>query len=169
MEKYLTPQVLIPVLVVGLTYFVWWFFKGRKKPHLAESESGPENHYKDIDAIIYDRTTTPFTWYETKIPKEEVKKIIESKNLGLQVTYLGKKVFRFFKLLGADNVAFYEGVTDPMDVKNSPIAAYIDMQHPYTERIDDMTVDKGFMQKYGHLLIWLGVIAFLIVLVINSK
>lgn len=166
-----TPQYLIifaiAILGFGTCYF---FYRRRAKSQKVEDKTKDgEIHFKAIDALIYDRTTQPFTWYEKTLEPLIVKAIVESHNLSRQVNYMGKKVFRFYKLLGNEGIAFYESVIEPDDVKNSPRSLYIDMQHPYTPIIDDMTVEKNFMQKYGHLLIWLGVIAFLIVLVITNK
>lgn len=170
MEQFLTPQYLVIFGLAILGFVAWRFFEWRKKknqkPSIAAKSGGVV--YKPVDALIFDRTTTPFSWYEQTIPVDIVQKIVEAKTIGRQVVYNGKKVFRFYKLLDMKSELVYEGVTEPSDVKHSPIAAYIDNQHPYTPILDDMTVDKNFMQKYGHLLIWLGVIAFLIVMIVKS-
>jgi hypothetical protein len=170
MEQFLTPQWLIIFGVAIAGFSTWYFLNHRKRGGgKAQKEIGGDTKYKPINAIIYDRTTIPFTWYEQTLDVEVVKSIVESKNIGRQLVLNGKKIFRFYKMIDVDKKVYYEGITEPTNVKNSPVAAYIDMQHPYTSILDDMRDEKNFMQKYGHLLIWLGVIAFLIVMIVTNK
>jgi hypothetical protein len=171
MEQFLKPQFLIPLLIglAGIIIFYFWDKRKHKGSKIGKAEKDGGIKYNPIKAIIYDRTTTPFSWYETILEPEIVKVIVETHNIGRQLNYMGKKLFRYFKMVDASGIISYEGVRDPSDLKNTPVSAYIDNQHPYVEILDDMKEEKNFAQKYGHLLLWAGVIAFLIVVIITNK
>lgn len=167
MEAFLTPQYLI-IFGAGILIFgIWYFLHRRKTKNQKPSElKDGEITYKPIDARIYDRTTVPFKVYNATLPPSIVKDI---KTYSQQVVYMGKRIFMFFKTRDTQGNFVYEAVTEPIDVKHSPLSLYNEMQHPYIPILDDVSVDKGFMQKYGHLLLWAGIIAFLIVMVVTSN
>ncbi|MCK9571571.1 hypothetical protein M0R72_21655 [Candidatus Pacearchaeota archaeon] len=170
MEAFLTPQYLI-IFGAGILIFGIWFFLHRRKTKNQKPAilKDGEVVYKPIDARVFDRTTIPFRTYNETIPPASVKAIIESKHLSRQLIFMGKKVFPFFKVRDAQNNIVYEAVTEPLNVKHSPITLHNEMQHPYVPILDDVSIDKSFMQKYGHLLLWAGIIAFLIVMVVSNK
>jgi hypothetical protein len=170
MQEFLKPQFIIPVLIAVIAFVLWFIWDRHKNKGKSKKQTDQgEITYNPIQAIVYDRTTIPFSWYEATIASDEVKKLVLSKNIGRQLNYMGKKVFRLFKLFDADNKVCYEGVWDPSELKNSPTSSYIHMQHPYVPIIDDMKEEKNFAQKYGHLMLWAGIIAFLILLIITNK
>lgn len=163
----MTPQFLIPIILAVVGFVVWYFWDKRKKKNAPQKPV--EINYESIKAIIYDRTTLPFTWYEKTLEPIIVKAIAESGEMGRQMTYMGKKFFRYYKMFNSDKKEYYEAVRDPNDVTNSPVSSYIDMQHPYISILDDTSTEKNFVQKYGHLLIWMGVIACVIALIVLNK
>jgi hypothetical protein len=169
MDNYLTPSFIIPALIAA-SFAVWYFFIRKRTKSETVKVAGANNPVlKDsgpVNVMLYDRTTFPFTRYESTLD-DEVKKAMLAKHgtLGRELIFGVKKLIPYFKGYLQDKVV-YEPIFEPMGVDDSPKELYIDTRHYYAEVTEKVKTQKGFMEKNGALLIWLfglAVIAFLII------
>jgi hypothetical protein len=170
MEQFFTPQYLVIFGICAAAALGWYLLARRKRKFqkITESKAGAVK-CNPIKARLYDRTTIPYRVYNQEIPPAIVMTLIQTKNVSRQVIYMGQKLFPFFKMLDGNGNVCYEAVTEPINVKHSPISLHSDIQHYDVPILDDVSEEKNFMQKHGHLLLWAGIIAFLIVMVLTSK
>jgi hypothetical protein len=166
MEQYLKPEILIPVAFAAL--FAIWYFLIRKKPTKEETAKA-QTKVKPLNIMLYDRTTYPFSRYESVLDPEQMK-IMDDKyhTLGRQLLYGTKKLVPYFKGFVADEIVF-EPVFESLGVEDSPKELFIDTRHHYAEVTEKVKIPKSFMQKHGHLLIFLFGLAFLAFMILQSK
>lgn len=81
-------------------------------------------------------------------------------SLGRKLNREGKQVYGLIKTLENE----YKPIPIPDRIIYDPHQFFIDMQQQEVPIVMDVTDDEGFMQKYGHLLWWVAVIAFIMFL-----
>lgn len=169
MENYTQPMVLIPILIFIALALGYYFFAKARKPRRKLEETGEaaettgtgeeaekEVIYEPITARVLDNKLGRI--YNEEIPASVVKEIVEAhKTLGRQWDRYGKKLYGLIK----DAEGNYKPMITPSAISNSPVELHNDMQQPEVEILFDMSADKGFLQKYGQILWWVAVMAFI--------
>jgi hypothetical protein len=171
MDTYLTSTFIIPFLFAA--GFAIWFFVIRKKqktPVVKDQQSATKlKVLEPLDVMLYDRTTYPFTRYETTLQKDVIDAIMSKHGtLGRQLAYGTKKLVCYFKGFVNDEIV-YEPVFEPQTAEDSPKELFIDTRHYYAEITERTKTEKGFLQKHGSLLIFIFGLAFLAFMIVSNK
>lgn len=165
MGGYLQPNVFIPLIVGILAVVLYFIFTKinqrypRKRPKGKDEEEGEsiEPIYEPIEARVADNILGRI--YNTTISAKDVKKIIEKYGtLGRRWNREGKQVYGMVKLEDGD----YKPIIPPKQISSAPSELHDDMKQPEVEVLMDMREEKSFFGKYGQLLWWTAVMAFII-------
>jgi len=164
------------IIIGGIIYFfrnkidsIFNFKKKSNKPDIVKKQEVKPETILPALARIYDNTTTPRKVYNALISKETQEAIIKrlpSLKLGRQWDYENKPVYALYK----SESDYYEPLEKYFDMTrtNPPSKLHNHINQPEIAITHDVQRDKGFMDKYQHILIWFGVIAFIIFMVVAS-
>jgi hypothetical protein len=163
------------ILIAGFIYLM----RKRSKKKVEGYDKTPEKQGSDkeddkelvasgytrpITARIADNTNR--TIYTADISGEDVKKIYETYGtLGRQWNREGKFVYGMVKLAERQ----YKPIAIPATANCPPEKLHYDMEQPEIPVIMDMREEKNFLDKYGKLLVWGGIMAFMIFMVMSSR
>jgi hypothetical protein len=140
---------------------------GTEEPQIPQK---PQKIYNSIKATVYNNITRALS-YETEIPASEVAKIArDNKTLGRQINKDGK--YQYAYVLSEDSET-KEKIYRPIIMR--PLVHYasdklqFDIDQPEIPVIMDMREEKNFFEKYGQILIWGAIMAFIIFMIVGSK
>ena len=186
MESYMNPVILVPILLFGVGFLVYYFYRklGIKYPRKKRGETtedgkteGEEEKKQQellpLYAMVLDNADPVVRrWYWDMIPGNVVGRILEDhKTLGIQHdTEDNKKAHVLIKSLNGEGVASYSPIKIPILKDDSPVELNYDTEHPEYEIILSklLSEDKNFMQKYGQVLWWAAVIGFIIFMMVSG-
>jgi len=160
----------IAIAIIGILAFIG--YKIYSKRHKAKDDKSDNkdggkkelNLYKPIYARVLDNVKRA-VYYET-IPAGDVGVIIANyHNLGRQWKRDGKDIYGMIKVGEHD----YKPIPVKSRSNNPPEKLHFDMEQPEIPIIMDMREEKNFLQKYGMVLVWGGIMAFIMFLVIASR
>ena len=174
MNSYFTPGVFIPVLIGLIAIIGYYLYDRRRKRKVKadEKENGgitsedkkEDKKYEPIDARIFDNNNRRV--YNQELSGAVVKSIIDQYHaLGRQWNREGKYVYGFIK-----EKEDFKPITIPQaDITNPPEKLHFDMQQPEIPIIMDMREEKNFFDKYGMVLVWGAIMAFILFLMMSSR
>lgn len=161
--------VIFIAAAVALVCYLY-FFSWRKK----SAATGPED--KDtgevtppaaatvtpsVEARTYDVSTR--TVYSETIPGVTVDKIrTEHGNLGRKWLYEGRWLYALKK----DTEGNYSPVIVPISMENPPSRLHRALTHPQVGIVYNVEPAKNLLQKYGHILLFAVVCAFLMFMLV---
>ena len=176
MENYMDAGIIIPILIfiaAALLYYLYHKMKEKQPPKdkvVAEGDtkSSTSQTYEAIYAQVFDNTLVVPRWYWSMIPGVIVSEIIKNyKTLGIQQdTDDNKKAYQLVRLGKYD----FKPVSYPTLEADNPVELNYDTEHPEYELILSTLLreEKSFMQKYGQVLWWAAVIAFIIFMTVSG-
>jgi len=123
--------------------------------------------YGPIMAGVYDNESRRVDYF-CEIPAEIVNKIVgEHGTLGRQWNRDGKYIYAMVK-----DKKYTSGYC-PINIEprsdNDPVKLHYDMQQPEIAVLMNMEEEKNFLQKYGMVLWWVAVMAFIIFMIMSSR
>ena len=164
---FLQPAVIIPILVAGLGWVCWKYRakclpKYFKKGNVVANKDGDE---VEEGAPVYCRVADNNTGRIANIlvPYKDIKKTLETYHtLGRQWKRDNKDVYALCKLKDGT----YKPIIPPNKISHSPADLHGDLQFPEVAVLMDMREEKAFFAKYGQVLVWAGVMGFIIFMII---
>lgn len=150
------------IALVGFLYFYSW----RKKPVVIEAGEPKKSEEADpalpsVEARTYDVSSR--TVYNETISGETVGKIREEHgNLGRKWLYEGRWLYALKK----DAEGKYSPVIVPVSMDNPPSRLHRALTHPQVGIVYNVETPKNLLQKYGHILLFTGVCAFLMFMLV---
>jgi len=165
------PTVIIPV-VAGLLLVAAYYIYNRYYKKGKEDEgklAGELTEARDTALIarVYCNTPLPARIKDDQAitPEEQTAILARDGTLGQVRDHYGKKKL----ILYEDDEGVKHAIPTPaVFIKSHPRKLYNDIRQPAASVVYDMSEEKSFVDKYGKLLWWVAVIAFIMFMVISS-
>ena len=172
MEQYFQDPALYLPILVGLAGVLAWYVYNRKYRKAKKGDDkldGEQTEAKDTSLLarVYCNLPLPARIKDDEdITPDEQKAIIErSGTLGQIRDHYGKKKL----ILYQDDKGDLRPVPIPaVFIKSHPRKLYNDIRQPAAAVVYDMSEEKDFLGKWGKLLWWVAVLAFIMFMVISS-
>ncbi len=108
--------------------------------------------------------------YNTEVTKDTLHKIIQKYGtLGRQWNREGTKIYGFNRFVDESGAVALQPIIPPSEATNSPTDLYNHMQQPEIPILMDMREEKSWAQKFGQVLWWVAVMAFIMFLWATNK
>ena len=163
--------IIFAVLVAGGYYYLYYIkkdniFKPKEKEATTEEEKDENKILEPVLAMIYDRAKRKF--YKQMIDGLIQSKIIkEYPEIGLGRQWCeddGKYMYQICREF--EDTYIPSEIYLVKDRKNPPTKLHGYLSQPEVSIAKDISVDKGFMEKYGHYLPYILAILFLVFLMV---
>jgi hypothetical protein len=170
------PQFGIPILLLATGALIWWWRDKKKhKNKIVVKHADNELSFDPVEARVADTITNKI--YNSTISSDNVKQILlDFGTLGRRWLREGKYLYGFKKYFKRDDkgaylknekgayIVAYKLIDEPDSIKNSPKSLHNDVQQYEVAAIYDEMLkdeDEPFLQKYGKVLWWIAVMAFI--------
>lgn len=169
--------VVVPAALI--IFGIWQLLQRRKEANVRDSK-GVENVVAPIDSQddlplpdaiecrLYDSTIRSI--YNTELSGEIVRQIqTNDGNLGRKWSYYGKWVYAINKYFGEAGAICYRPVFVPQTMDNPPSKLHRALKQEAVEIAYSVREKKGFFEQHGKFLLFAGVIAFLMFVMVMGK
>ena len=172
-------SALAAVAIIGFYYFRTRTGKSLKekapettstpKPALASEVSAEDmekiiEQFASVEAVVFDNENR--TWYKTELPGRDVINIRrDHSTLGRKWMMDGKWVYAFNRGEGGT----YRPVEVPETMKDPPSKLHRALAQQEIDIVFNVDPERGFFQKWGHILLFVGACIFILFLVVMQQ
>lgn len=166
--------IVAGVIVVSTGYLLYTLLKKHriapaKRPQPSKAQAAavttpqapqnPIDRFVEVEARVYDNETR--TVYNATIAADIVRQIRkEYRNLGRTWIRDGKKVYALNKRENGT----YAPVIPTETMEQPPSMAHEAITQPEVDVVFDVSQERNFLQKYGHILLFTGAVIFIMFL-----